>query len=307
MSKTTFKIGHLKITDHLILGITKHKLDKGEEVFNHCALETVPKTGWNEIDEALCNGSLDGAFILAPMAIDLFKSGQKIKLVLFGHKNGSCFVSSKAAKIKNIQDFKGKTVIIPYQLSVHHMLLHKTLSEAGLTPGFGKDVLLEVLAPSQIPEAMQYDDTGEIGGFIVAEPFASQVVTEGYGEEFMLSKEIWANHPCCVFVLKEEAIAGNPEGVAELIKSLVKSGSFAEENPAEAAKIGAEFLSQKVEVVQKVLTTPKDRIKTDELLPVEKDLNTIQDYMTDKMQVMKSKIDISKLVDSKFAKDAGAK
>lgn len=306
-NKPTLKIGHLKITDHLVLGVTKHKLAKGEETFQHCNLETVVKTGWNEIDEGICGGSLDGAFILAPMAIDLYNSGQKIKLILLGHKNGSCFVKSKAAKIGSLNDLKGKMVIIPYQLSIHHMLLHKLLSENGLKPGVGGDVLLEVLAPSQIPEAMQYDEVGEIGGFIVAEPFGSQVISEGYGEEFYLSKDLWKDHPCCVFIIKEDIVSSHPQAVQELVASLVKSGDFIKNNPEEAAKIGAEFLSQKVEVIKRVLTEPKDRIKTDELLPIEKDLNAIQDYMTDVMKVMKSKIQISNLVDSKFAKEAGAK
>ena len=73
-------------------------------------------------------------------------------------------------------------VIIPYQLSIHNMLFHKLLTEKGLTIGAGKDVSLEVMAPAQIPQAIELDDIGEIGGFIVAEPFGSQVVKAGLGD-----------------------------------------------------------------------------------------------------------------------------
>ncbi len=301
------KIGHLKITDHLILGITKDKLAKGTETFQHCTIETVAKTGWNEVDQGLCDGSLDAAFILAPMAMDTFKSGVGIKLVLLGHKNGSVFIKSKKANITKIEDFKGKTVIIPYQLSIHHMLLHKMLTEKGLSCGAGQDVMLEVFAPSQIPEAMEYDEEGEIGGFIVAEPFGSQVIKLGYGEEFYLSKELWPNHPCCVFVVKDELIKNNEAAVYELVKSLNDSGQFIASNPKEAAKIGAAFLDQDVDVIERVLTSPADRVKTTELMPVALDLEKIQEYMMTAMGVMRSKIDVNALIDNRFAIAAGAK
>ncbi len=305
--KSTLRIAHIGITDHLILGITKAKLQNGIEKFQYGELETVCKFGWNEVDQAICDGSVDGAFILAPMAIDLFKSGQKIKLVLLGHKNGSVIIKNKSANIKKLEDFIGKTIIIPYQLSIHHMLLHQMLAKQGITAGFEGDVKLEVFAPAQIPEAIQYDEEGEIGGFIVAEPFGSQVINEGLGEEFALSKDLWNNHPCCVFIMREDTIAKKGDAVHELMQSLVKSGQFIGDNPKGAAQIGAQFLKQKVEVVERVLTQPADRIRTDELLPVLEDLDKIQNYMTDKMHIMKSKIDVEKLVDFQFANTAGAK
>ena len=214
-NKTSIKIGHLKITDHLILGITKLKHDQGAETFSHAALETQAMMGWNQVADALAGGAINAAFVLAPTAMDLYKAGVKIKLVLFTHKTGSVLITNKKAGIKSLDDFKDRVVIIPYQLSVHNMLLHKMLTEHGLKPGTGRDpnvdVKLEVMAPSQMPEAIQFDEEGEIAGFIVAEPFGSQAVLAGFGEEFALSKNLWPNHPCCVLVMKEELTEGNPE------------------------------------------------------------------------------------------------
>ena len=45
---------------------------------------------------------------------------------------------------------------------LHNMLLHKLLTENGLVIGAGKDVALEVMAPSQMPQAFQFDEDGEI-------------------------------------------------------------------------------------------------------------------------------------------------
>jgi len=309
--KTAIRVGHLKITDHLILGITKMKQDKGLETFNHCTIDTAPYLGWNMVADALARGEVNAAFMLAPTAMDLFKSGAPIRLVLFTHRTGSVLITNKRAGIKTLEDFRVKVVIIPYQLSVHHMLLHLMLAEAGLKPGSGKDpgvdVLLEVMAPSQMPEAIQYDEEGEVAGFIVAEPYGSQAVIEGYGEEFALSKDLWPNHPCCVCVVREELAEGAPDAVQELVNSLVASGVSVGANPTAAATLGSMFLGQKDEVLKRVLTQPADRIKTTELFPVIEDLATMQDYMHDHMTVLKSKIDLEKFVDTSFARQAGAK
>lgn len=309
--KPVIKVGHLKITDHLILGVTDLKQKKGKEQFEHCTLETVLKNGWNEVADALTSGSIDGAFVLAPTAMDLFKSGVGIKLILFTHKSGSVLVKSKRANIEKIEDFAGKAVLIPYQLSVHNMLFHKLLAEKGLKPGTsnekGVDVILEVMAPMMMNDAIQYDEEGEIAGFIVAEPIGSQAIAGGLCEEFALSKDLWQGHPCCVFVVRDEFIGKHPDAVQELTNSLVKSGLAIDAQPEAAAAIGADFLGQDKAVVQRVLTEPGDRITTSELFPVVEDLAAIQDYMCDNMKIMKSKIDLEAFVDTQFAKAAGAK
>ncbi|MDP2105356.1 MAG: ABC transporter substrate-binding protein, partial [Desulfobulbaceae bacterium] len=265
--KVNFRVAHLKITDHLVLGITQDKIRKGVEESKYLNLQCQPMMGWQQVANSLKDGQVDAAFILAPTAMDLYKAGLKAKLILFSHKSGSVLITNKKAHIQTIQDFKGKVVIIPYQLSVHNMLLHKLCSEAGIEPGAGKDVQLEVMAPSQMVEALQYDEEGEIAGFIVAEPFASQAVTEGYGEEFTLSKDIWPEHPCCALVVRDEMIENHPDAVHEFTDSLVKSGRFIDTAVSTAARIGADFLGQKAEVIKRVLTEPADRITTANLFP----------------------------------------
>ncbi|PIE71566.1 MAG: twin-arginine translocation pathway signal protein [Deltaproteobacteria bacterium] len=309
--KPVIKIGHLKITDHLILGVTDLKLKKKMEVFNYCHMETVAKNGWNEIADALAAKTIDGAFILAPTAMDLFKSGVNVKLILFTHKSGSILVKNKAANIQKIEDFAGKAILIPYQLSVHNMLFHKLLAEKGMKPGTsnmpGIDVTLEVVAPMMMNEALKYDEAGEIAGFIVAEPIGSQAIAAGFAEEFHLSKELWSGHPCCVLVMRDEIIGQYPDAVQEITTSLVRSGRSVQAQPENAAIIGAHFLGQDPDVIKAVLTDPRQRISTDELMPVVSDLEIIQDYMHTEMKIMKRKIDMAQFVDLSFAKEAGAK
>ncbi len=51
--KPAIKIGHLKIMDHLILGVTDLKVTKGKEKFDHCSLELVLNTGWMDVADSL--------------------------------------------------------------------------------------------------------------------------------------------------------------------------------------------------------------------------------------------------------------
>ena len=81
---------------------------------------------------------MDGAFILAPIAMDLFAYDSPIKLVLFAHKNGSTFVRSRHYdhRFDSLQSFyKYKVVDIPHKMSIHNMLAHQFLTELGLRPG----------------------------------------------------------------------------------------------------------------------------------------------------------------------------
>ncbi|MCB1193098.1 MAG: ABC transporter substrate-binding protein [Leptospiraceae bacterium] len=303
--KPIIEIAHLQITDHLVLGVCKHWLDSGEIDFKEFSLKTTSVVEWNDVKNLLQKNQVNGAFILSPFAMDIFRTQRDIQLVLFGHRNGSILVKNKKAGINSISDFKGKEVIIPHQLSIHNMLFHQLLAEKGYNADPGGDVLLEVIAPSEIPEMIRKYPS--LAGFIVAEPFGSQVITEGLGEELMLSKDIWPGHPCCVFVVKQRLIDDHANALQELIGALVKAGKFIESNPVEAAKIGAKFLNQREDVVYKVLTQPMDRITTNNLFPVIEDLEKIQKYMTDKMSKgMFGQINLEKFVNHQFALNAGA-
>ncbi len=300
--KQKIRVGHLNITDHLILGMTKERYDNKKEEFKHLELETVPLMGWPQLIGELESDNLDGAFILAPSAMDLYRSGLPIKMVMLGHKTGSIFIKRNGAGIEKIEDFKGQTIVIPYQLSVHHMLVHQLLTESGLTPG--KDVMFETLSPSDMPIALEYGEEDKLGGFIVAEPFGSLSINAGHGEIFSLSKDLWPKHPCCIFVAKDNIIETKKDALFELVGSLVKSGNIAENNIDEAAIAGASFLNQDKEIIKKILSDPADRIITNELMPVTEDFEIMQNYMNEKMGVLKGKIDLEKFIDTTFIKDA---
>lgn len=314
--KVQLKIGHIQITDHLALGVLKHRILSGEITPRYFELETLCMPGWNPIQESLEKGDIDGAFVLAPIAMDLFGFNVPIKLILLAHKNGSIFVRSNNDGIGNYESlsdfFKYKVVNIPHKMSVHNMLAHKFLTELGLKPGVpGKkaiNVRFEVVPPVQMPSIMKEND--EVGGFIVAEPIGSNAIAKGVAEMQFLSASLWENHPCCVVTMRQAFIDRYPDAVHELTSLLVDAGRFVEQNKEPAADIAVAFLDPKKElgltpdILRKVLTAPQG-IKMGELYPVLEDLDKIQRYMHHEMDIGVL-IDVEKFVDLRFA-DAACK
>jgi NitT/TauT family transport system substrate-binding protein len=230
-------------------------------------------------------------------------------LLLLSHRNGSIIVTNKAANISDISDFKGKTVLIPYQASMHHVIFHKLLQAEGLTLGIGKDVMTEVVAPGQIPMMIEYDEDGTIAGYIVAEPFGTVVVNAGLGNILKLSKDIIPDHPCCGVVARDEVIGRNSEAIASLIKSFVNSGNEVKNDMESTIQSALSFLNQPEDVVRAILADPKERLTTDRLLPTLEELDNAQDYLlnTVALPAISGKIDMEKFVDLQFAIAAGAK
>jgi len=268
----------------------------------------VQKFGWNEMGDALENGSIDVAFMLAPYAMDMFYAHKNVKLVLLSHRDGSIIVTNKRANIETIQDFKGKTVLIPYQASMHHIIFHKLMQQEGLSLGIGKDVVTEVVAPGQIPMMIEYDAEGIIAGYIVAEPFGTTVVNRGFGDILHLSKDIMPSHPCCSIIARKEVLEQHPEALQELITSFVQSGLLIKHQREEAIKIAVAFMGQEESVIRTILDDPRERVTTDRLMPHMQELDDMQTYLTQTVTTpaISGKIDLEQFVDLRFAQAAGA-
>lgn len=309
--KVILKAIHIQITDHLTLGVLKNLIKRNEITPKHFELETECLASWNAVAKSLENGTADAAFILAPLAMDLYNYGVPLKMILFAHKNGSICVRNKmGSEIKGNNFFKHKSFYIPHTMSIHNMLGHAYFSNQGLNPGVtgqeNVDVEFEVVAPIKMGEFMSGNP--DASGFLVAEPLGTKAIAQGSAELQFLSSEIWENHPCCVLAVQEDFIKNYPEAVNEFVKYLVQAGKVIDQKPGYAAEIAVEFLDPKKElglkvpILKNVLTEPKG-IKTNNLYPVKEDLNFIQHYMHDKMGIG-AIINVNDFVDTRFADEA---
>ncbi len=308
--RVELNVAHIQITDHLALGVLKHRIDTGELEPEYFDLTTTMKPGWNPIQEGLENGEIDCAFVLAPIAMDLFAYDSPIELVLFAHKNGSTFVRNRHYDVRfdSLQSYyKYKVVDIPHKMSVHHMLAHQFLKELGLKPGVpGKtaiNVRFEVVPPVKMPGIMQENE--DVAGFMVAEPIATKAIYGEIGSLEFLSAARWNNHPCCIVAMQKEYIDKYPEAVQEFVGLLKDTGEYIEDDKAKAAEIAVKFLDPQgklglnSQVLQNVFAQPQ-AIRWDGLDPTLEDLDKVQKYMHDVMGIGKI-IDLEKFVNKVFA------
>ncbi|MCD4721646.1 MAG: ABC transporter substrate-binding protein [Desulfobacula sp.] len=299
------RIGHLKIVDHLILGIADLQLKNNEINLSHSTLETLAMNSWEQVCDGLKEGDINSAFITAPLAMDLFAKGLDIRVLMFTHRSGSVIVKNKAAGINNIADFKGKTVLVPSELCIQNMLLHRLLSTVGLKLGphddINADVAGEVVNPFLMTELLMNDQDDDIAGFAVAEPFGSEAVDKGIVTKVCTSQSLWKDHPCCVFVLNKSFMGHYLEAVKEIISLFIQTGQRIENaKDDEILSMAHHFLGQKKKVIQQVLLETGIGFNPSLLIPDIEALNIIQNYMTDVMRVLKNKIDMNHFVDSTF-------
>lgn len=311
--RVELNVAHIQITDHLALGALRHRIEQGEVEPEHFDLSTSLMAGWNPIQEGLESGEIDCAFVLAPIAMDLFAYDSPIKLVLFAHKNGSTFVRSRHYdhRFDSLQSFyKYKVVDIPHKMSVHHMLAHKFLKELGLKPGVpGKkaiNVRFEVVPPIKMPGIMKENE--DVAGFMVAEPVATKAIKGEIGNLEFYSATRWEDHPCCIVAMQEDFIQEHPEAVQEFVSMLVETGEYIENDKNRAAQIAVNFLDPEgkmelnPQVLQNVFSQPM-AIRWDGLYPEASDLDKIQRYMHDVMDIGKI-IDLDKFIENSFADKA---
>ena len=271
---THLRVGYLPIIDHLTL-LVSHANER-------CAYEQVevePKMfkAWREMVGALKAGVIDAAFILSPLAMDLFNEGLNIKTILLAHRDGSAITIKTGSAIHSAADLKGKAIAIPDQKATHTALLNKYLFGGGLSL---KDVKAKVIAPPNMIKAMKLD---KIDAFIVAEPFGAKAQHAGVGKILVLTKDIINHHVECIVVVNQNVIKNHPAALQEWVNSLIRAGKWIDQDKLkngskQVAKITAKkYWPHSEESIIRGLQNPHDRISFSDLNPKFEDFQTIID------------------------------
>lgn len=214
-------------------------------------------SGWAEIRDAFIAGEIEGAHLLAPLPIALTMglTGTSVptRLVAMQNINGQAITLSTKhkGKVKGPKDFKGMTIAVPFEFSMHNMLIRHYMASAGLDPN--KDIQIRTMRPPDMVAALA---TGNIDGYLAPDPFNQRAVHEGVGFIYMLSKDLWNGHPCCSFAVKEEFAKKFPNTYKALQLAFVESAQYARNNRQAIVKdlSAREYLNQPESVLAGVLT-----------------------------------------------------
>ncbi|UVI36723.1 CmpA/NrtA family ABC transporter substrate-binding protein [Brevibacterium spongiae] len=193
-------------------------------------------TGWAELWIAFVAGELDATQMLAPMPLAIhhnFASGQRnlrLPFVTNTNGNGVTVARSLRGTVKGPEDFAGLRVGLPFDYSVHSLLMRDYLASGGLNPE--RDVDLRIMRPADMVTALA---VGELDAFCLPDQFNQRAVAEGVGFIHLLTKDLWPDHPCCSFAVGEDFASANPNSYAALLSALADVSLWIDE-PAHRAQ-----------------------------------------------------------------------
>jgi NitT/TauT family transport system substrate-binding protein len=263
----TLRIGYLPITDAAPL-LLAH--DGGE--FAQRGIRTPKPTlfrGWAPLVEALQSGSVDIVHLLMPAAMQLrYEAKVPVKVLAWNHVNGSAI--TVAPHITEVAQLAGTTVAVPGWYSIHNVVLQQLLRDAGLTAVINQKpdvaagtVQLVVLAPADMPTAL---GAGSVSGYIVAEPFCAVAEVQGIGRILRFTGDVWREHACCVTVVREDLVEGNPDLAQRAADAVVAAQlRIRRDRKAAAQRLSAGgYLPQAPAAIAKVLVEHDDHEYVDD-------------------------------------------
>jgi nitrate/nitrite transport system substrate-binding protein len=214
--------------------------------------------GWALVRDRMLNHELDASHMLAPMplAISLGIGSQPTptRVATIQNVNGQAIVLAlKHKDNRDPRNWKGFRFAIPFDYSMHNFLLRYYLAEHGIDPD--RDVQLRVTPPAEMIANLR---AGNIDGFLGPDPFNQRAVFDEVGFIHILSKDIWAGHPCCAFSVPDAFVRQNPNTFAALFRANLRAASHARD-PAHRADLSKmiaapAYLNQPELVVRQVLT-----------------------------------------------------
>ncbi len=287
------RMGYMPVVTNLACPL----LDESSKSSGEVRFEALKFSSFAEMGDALRNGHIEAAFMIAPLAIVLHQQGAGIKVIYVGNRHESTLVTRRDLGIRSFAELAGRAIAVPMRFSGHNLALRRLAVEHGLS---GAQLQVVEMNPPDMAAALA---TGSLDAYFVGEPFAAQTVRSGDAEVMYYVEEVWPGFICNLVVVRDDFIEQQPETVAQLVRTAARSGLWARRNPAAAAGIAAKYWNQPPDLVEYALTTPKDRIVFNRFIPLGEELQELAGEMV-RFGLLASE-DVAGLVDDRFARAAG--
>jgi ABC-type nitrate/sulfonate/bicarbonate transport system substrate-binding protein len=242
-------LGFIPLTDCAPLVVAK---DQGFFADEGLDVTLSREASWATIRDKVAVGALDGAHMLAPMALaaTLGAGGDPVAMVapLALNRNGSA-VTVSAALALALRELGGAketpvtaralarliarrreagappltfAVVFPY--SMHNYLLRYWMGAAGIDPD--RDVRLVVTPPPRMVEQLK---AGAIDGFCVGAPWNAVAVAERVGEVLLRASDFWRAGPDKVFGATQAWAEARPDDLQATLRALLRAGAWADD------------------------------------------------------------------------------
>ena len=262
------RMGYMPVITNLAAPLLDYASREGEGL----RFTALKFTSFAEMAEALRNGNIEAAFIIAPLAIVLRQQGEDVKIVYIGNRNESTLVVGKNSTARRIRDLSGMTIAVPMRYSGHNLSISQLMETHGLN---GMINVVE-MNPPDMPAALV---AGGLDGYYVGEPFAAQTLQSGDARRLFYVEEVWPNFICNVMLVKQSLIKNNPRVVQALVQGAARSGLWARQNITAAAGIASSYWNQPAELIQYALSHPEGRVVFDRFVPQPDQLQQMAELM----------------------------
>lgn len=242
------KLGFVPLTDAAPLIVAHARGFFGDEGLQ---VQLSREVSWATIRDKVAAGVLDGAHMLAPMAIAATlgvgsePAPMIVPLALGLNSAGvtlSTRLTSGGARAEDLARLIARrreegaspltfAVVFPY--SIHNHLLRAWLAGAGVDPD--ADVRLIVAPPSRMAELLE---AGVIEGFGAGEPWGALAESAGVGQVAVRAADLWARAPDKVFVVTQTWAAKDPARLAAVLRALLRAAAWCDD-PANHAELAA--------------------------------------------------------------------
>ncbi|HAV64015.1 MAG TPA: hypothetical protein DCY13_16820 [Verrucomicrobiales bacterium] len=243
------RLGFIPLTDCAVLVAAR---EQGFFARHGLDVRLCREPSWANIRDKVDSGALDGAHMLAPMALAAGQGvpGAGIRPITTAFSlglNGNAITVSRglyqrlqeadpvAMATRPITARALKTVIAAdqragrppltfatvFSFSAHDLQLRYWLAAAGIDPD--RDVRLVVIPPPRVADHLE---AGLIDGYCVGEPWNSLAVEEGTGCCVATSSDLAPLHPEKVLLLRPAFAQRHPDAAARLVAALIESCRF---------------------------------------------------------------------------------
>jgi NitT/TauT family transport system substrate-binding protein len=223
------RVGYLPISDHLLAMVSHRFKDNGG-----IRIDLQKFLSWHSLLNAICDDTLDVAFVMATMAINLKNQGVPITYVLDAGHGGSALTVRDS--IPSAKALSGIRIGVPAANSTHHMLLKLFLNNEGISCESGVSAVY--FNPSYSISAFQ---NHLIDGFFCAEPWGTKAVREGIGRTLVRSDQILPGHICCIVVANNTFAKSHGEVLHQYLRKLLAARDFICTDPAKCSMIQAHY------------------------------------------------------------------
>ena len=296
-------VGGLPVTCNLTLPVACQTNEANAKAAGGVKLFEYSKyNGWPELKESLMTGSIQAAYMLAPLVMDLADKRIPVKVVAIGHRSGAVIMVRTDSPYKSLKDLAGKRVAIPSRFAVDYLFLRKLLKKVGMTE---KDIELIEMPPPDMPAALY---AKSVDAYATGEPFGAVAQRAGYGKLLSMTRDEWPLYMCCVLTVRDELIKQNRPLVQQLVNHVLGAGVWldrAQANRTKAIEIAAtrQYFNQDVNVLRIVMENPTDRVTYGDLKLVKPEFDELM-QLSIQAGTIKHPIAYEKYADESFVKNA---